>query len=185
MMSSVHHSSPKTTKTCPQTYAPRILPLFQCPMCNLQRPICNKPFPALLLQPTTDDHRRPPRSVQNAPAVDQSNPACLCLCATGSASALPLCATGSASTLLPMGNNSILPQIPCAKFPPRKTLVFPRKTPCLLSFPELKTSKTHPATPTQKIVKHRKTPPQTTLVPPKCSTIRAQQFPRSPVKSST
>jgi hypothetical protein len=63
--------------------------------------------------------------------------------------------------------------------------VFPEKNSTPSCSRYLKTSKTRSHETEQKIGTRRKTPVQTNSIPQKCSTIRAQQFPRGPVNSGT
>jgi hypothetical protein len=65
------------------------------------------------------------------------------------------------STPLPIRNNPILSQFPCAKIPPQKTAFFPRKDPKTPCFVDLKTPKTHLGETKQQFIEHRKTPIQT------------------------
>jgi hypothetical protein len=102
--------------------------------------------------------------------------------ATGSASARLTCFfTTSSAYALPTRNNALLPQIPTAKIPLLKTPYFPRIKQKPLYSTYLKSSKNLSRRTEQKFDTHRKTPHQTTLLPPKCSTIHPQKFPRSPV----
>jgi hypothetical protein len=91
----------------------------------------------------------------------------------GSAGALPTC------------NNSIPPQIPATKTPPRKPPYFPGKNTKPPWNVELLTSITRSGKTGQKIAKHRKIPVQTGIMPQKCSTIHPQQFTCGPVISGT